>query len=203
VNKTSFLIIAAAVAGAMAQPAAAETHTAIFAGGCFWCMESDFESVAGVTDVVSGYTGGTMKHPTYRNHEGHVEAVRISFDDSRVSYEQLLHTFWRSVDPTDAGGQFCDRGHSYTTAVFALDAEQKAAAEKSKADIEASGKLGAPIVTPILDATFFTEAEDYHQDYYKKNPVRYSYYRRGCGRDARVEALWGEEAHAGVMHKGS
>ena len=203
-NKKSFAIIAAVVASAMVQPAEAATRTAIFAGGCFWCMESDFESVTGVTDVVSGYTGGTMKNPTYRNHEGHLEAVRISYDDTKVTYDQLLHTYWRSIDPTDPGGQFCDRGHSYTTAIFALDPGQKQAAEKSKAELEASGKLGAPIVTQIRDAGFFTEAEDYHQDYYKKNPVRYEYYRRGCGRDARIKALWGDEAHAGVtMHKGS
>ncbi|GIL00507.1 MAG: peptide methionine sulfoxide reductase MsrA [Alphaproteobacteria bacterium] len=202
VNRTTFALVAVAIAAALPHPAQAELRTAIFAGGCFWCMESDFESVDGVVDVVSGYTGGSLTNPTYRNHEGHVEAVRISYDDTKVTYEQLLHTFWRVVDPTDAGGQFCDRGHSYTTAIFALDAGQKQAAEASKAEIGASDRLGAPVVTPVLDAGLFTEAEDYHQDYYRKNPVRYSFYRRGCGRDARIRALWGAEAHAGVAHKG-
>ncbi len=199
-NKTIFLGIATTMTLVLANPAGAAEKTAIFAGGCFWCMESDFEQVPGVGDVVSGYTGGTLENPTYRNHSGHVEAVRIEFDDAKVSYDRLLDIFWRSIDPTDAGGQFCDRGHSYTTAVFALDEEQKAAAEASKAAVVASGKLKEPVVTPILEATKFTDAEDYHQDYYKKNPVRYSYYRRGCGRDARIEALWGDEAHAGVKH---
>lgn len=199
-KKTFVSPLVAAAFAILAQPAGAEIRTAIFAGGCFWCMESDFESVAGVSDVVSGYTGGTMENPTYRNHGSHIEAVSIRFDDTKVTYEQLLHTFWRSVDATDAGGQFCDRGHSYITAIFALDAAQRAAAERTKAEIDASGKLGAPIVTEIRDAGPFTLAEGYHQDYYKKNPVRYEFYRRGCGRDARVEALWGEEAHAGVTH---
>lgn len=199
-NKTIFLGIATAMTLVLANAAGAAEKTAIFAGGCFWCMESDFEQVPGVGEVVSGYTGGTLEDPTYRNHSGHVEAVRIRFDEAKVSYERLLDIFWRSVDPTDAGGQFCDRGHSYTTAVFALDDEQKAAAEASRAAVVASGKLKEEVVTPILDATKFTDAEDYHQDYYKKNPQRYSYYRRGCGRDARIEALWGEEAHAGIKH---
>ncbi len=205
-QKTTFTMIVAAMAAAMplsAGSAAAGEKTAIFAGGCFWCMELDFEQVPGVTDVVSGYTGGTLVNPNYSNHEGHLEAVRITYDPARISYEKLLYTFWRSVDPTDDGGQFCDRGHSYTTAIFVGDAEERALAEKSKSEITASGKLGASVVTPILDATPFTVAEGYHQDYYKKNPVRYKYYRTGCGRDARVEALWGVEAHAGITHKGS
>jgi methionine-S-sulfoxide reductase len=202
-NRSTFLTIAAAIAAAIPAMAASEEKTAIFAGGCFWCVEKDFEHVAGVINAVSGYTGGTLENPTYRNHTGHVEAVRITFDPAIVSYEALLHTFWRSVDPTDGGGQFCDRGHSYTTAVFAVDADQKALAERSQAELEKSNRLGAPIVTPILEASAFTVAEDYHQDYYKKNPVRYDFYRRGCGRDARIEALWGSEAHAGIARKGS
>jgi len=202
-RKNTYLMIAAAIAAAMPAQSLAAEKTAIFAGGCFWCMEKDFEHVSGVAEVVSGYTGGMLQNPSYRNHAGHDEAVRITYDPAVVSYESLLHTFWRSVDPTDAGGQFCDRGLSYTTAIFTADAEEKALAEQSKAELEQSKRLGAPIVTPIRDAGAFTIAEGYHQDYYKKNPVRYGFYRRGCGRDARIEALWGPEAHAGVVEKNS
>lgn len=197
-KKAIFVAMASTMAAALVRPAAAEEKTAIFAGGCFWCMESDFEKVPGVKQVVSGYTGGKIENPTYRNHSGHVEAVRIVYDSARVSYEDLLHTFWRSVDPTDDGGQFCDRGHSYTTAIFALDGNQLSAANASKTELEQSGKLPKPIVTPVRQASSFTVAEDYHQDYYKKNPVRYNFYRKSCGRDARIELLWGEEAHAGI-----
>lgn len=176
----------------------AENQTAIFAGGCFWCIEKDFENVPGVVDVVSGYSGGETDNPTYQNHSkaNHLEVVRITFDPQRVSYASLLETFWRTVDPTDPGGQFCDRGNSYTTAVFALDEMQRELAEKSRAEAEAA--LGQKIVTPIRDAAPFYEAEGYHQDYYKKNPVRYTYYRTACGRNNRVEALWGDEAYKGV-----
>ncbi len=196
----------AALAFSSAIPAAgvavAAEQTAILAGGCFWCIEKDFEHVAGVKEAVSGYTGGDLLNPTYRNHGNHVEAVRIVYDDAKVSYGELLRIFWRSVDPTDAGGQFCDRGHSYTTAIFPLGDEQMKTAVASKAELEASGRLGAPIVTTIAAAGTFTDAEDYHQDYYKKNPLRYRYYRNACGRDARVEELWGDEAHSGI-EKGS
>jgi methionine-S-sulfoxide reductase len=178
--------------------AQAAEKTAIFAGGCFWCMESDFEGVPGVKEVISGYTGGEMANPTYRDHGQHLEAVRVIYDDTKVDYAQLLHTYWRSVDPTDDGGQFCDRGHSYTTAVFVGNEEERKLAEASKA--EAQADLGdEKIVTPIRDAGPFTDAEDYHQDYYKKNPARYAYYRHGCGRDAVVEQLWGKDAHAGIV----
>lgn len=187
-------VLTAPVLTASAQAA---EKTAIFAGGCFWCVESDFEAVPGVKEVVSGYTGGEMANPTYRNHGQHLEGARVIYDDTKVSYAQLLHTYWRSVDPTDDGGQFCDRGHAYTTAVFVANEEERKLAEESKA--EAEEKLGKTIVTPIRDAGAFTDAEGYHQDYYKKNPARYSYYRRGCGRDARIEALWGEEAHDGIV----
>ena len=181
-------------------PAKAETATAIFAGGCFWCIESDFEQVEGVTDVVSGYTGGSSDNPTYKNHvkAGHLEAVRITYDTEKTSYGKLLETYWRTVDPTDAGGQFCDRGHAYTTAVFVNSPEERAVAEETKADAEKA--LGKKIVTPVLDAKAFWDAEDYHQDYYKKNPVRYKYYRWSCGRNQRVEELWGSEAYKGVNH---
>ena len=193
-RKTFFVMagaMAVALAGQFPVQASAAQKTAIFAGGCFWCVEKDFEHVDGVSEVVSGYTGGTLENPTYRNHEGHVEAVRIMFDDSKVSYQDLLKTYWRSVDPTDAGGQFCDRGHSYTTAIFALDDEQMKQAELSRAEVEASGKLPGPVVTPILAASFFTDAEDYHQDYHRTNPVRYRFYKFSCGRAERLQQLWG------------
>lgn len=188
------------------QSAAAETQTAIFAGGCFWCVESDFEKVQGVDEVVSGYTGGTTANPTYDSIKGsgHYEAVSIAYDPDVVSYDQLLHAFFRSVDPTDAGGQFCDRGESYRTAVFVSNSAERAAAETAKA--RAQRDLGRQIVTPILDAATFYEAEDYHQDYYKgQNRVitrrgvkvqseAYEFYRSACGRDARVRELWGDAA---------
>lgn len=167
-------------------------ETAIFAGGCFWCVESDFDKVEGVVETVSGYTGGTLQNATYRNHGQHREAVRITYDADVVSYDQLLYVFWRTVDATDAGGQFCDRGHSYLTGIFALNDEQANAAEASKAALR--GRLGAPIVTEVFEAGDFWDAENYHQNYYQKNTNRYDYYRNGCGRDARVAALWGDEA---------
>ncbi|MCV2863298.1 peptide-methionine (S)-S-oxide reductase MsrA [Defluviimonas sp. WL0075] len=193
---------------ALAGPASAATETAIVAGGCFWCVESDFESVPGVREVISGYTGGTVDNPTYkqvsRGGTGHYEAVEIRFDDSKVSYGHLMELFFRSIDPTDAGGQFCDRGDSYRTAIFVKNAEQRAAAEAAKAEAEAA--LGQKIVTPILDASPFWQAEDYHQDYYKGSSIvltrrgpkvqssAYEFYREGCGRDARVKELWGAAA---------
>jgi peptide-methionine (S)-S-oxide reductase len=176
----------------------AAEQTAIFAGGCFWCIEKDFEHVPGVLEVVSGYTGGSKKNPTYRSHEGHREAVKISYDDSKVSYDQLLHVFWRTVDPTDDGGQFCDRGYAYSTAVYALDGSQLDAAQASKK--QAADELKQPIATEIAMASFWTDAEGYHQNYYKKNPVRYKYYRFRCGRDQRVKALWGDQAYTGVNY---
>jgi methionine-S-sulfoxide reductase len=171
---------------------------ATFAGGCFWCVEKDFEHVKGVSHAVSGYTGGQLKNPTYRNHGKHVEAVQIFYDPTQVSYKELLDVFWRSTDPTDAGGQFCDRGHSYSNVIFANDEKQLEIAKASKAEIEKSKPFDAPIITPILMANEFTDAEDYHQDYYKKNPIRYKGYRFGCGRDGHVKSLWGDEAHRGV-----
>ena len=173
-------------------------ETAIFAGGCFWCVESDFDHVPGVLETVSGYTGGTSDNPTYENHvhAEHLEAVRITFDPSVISYAQMLDIFWHSVDPTDAGGQFCDRGHSYTTAVFALDAAQKQIAEQSKAAVQQT--IQAPIVTPIRDAAAFWPAEDYHQNYHAKKPLRYRFYRSRCGRDRRVKQLWGAMAYQGI-----
>ncbi|MDA2917106.1 peptide-methionine (S)-S-oxide reductase MsrA [Nitrospinae bacterium AH_259_B05_G02_I21] len=169
---------------------------ATFAGGCFWCVESDFDKVPGVVRTISGYTGGLFKNPTYKQVSaggtGHREAVQIFYDSKKVSYEKLLDIFWRSVDPTDAGGQFCDRGRSYETAIFANSPAQKRLAEASKQKLKKSGVLKMPIVTPIETAGAFYPAEDYHQDYYKKNPLRYKYYRYGCGRDARIREVWGK-----------
>ena len=180
---------------------AAEPQTAIFAGGCFWCVESDFDKIDGVLSTVSGYIGGTTDNPTYYDHTeaNHREAVRIEFDPDKVTYEDLLTSFFRSVDPTDAGGQFCDRGHSYTTAVYAVGEEQLAAAEEARQ--QAGAELGREIVTEIAPAPAFWPAEDYHQDFYKKNPLRYTYYRSACGRDARLEEVWGKAAMQGI--KGS
>ena len=165
-------------------------ETAYFAGGCFWCVEADFEKLDGVSEVVSGYTGGHLQNPTYRNHEGHIEAAEIRYDPSVVSYRQLTDHLFRTIDPLDDGGQFCDRGHSYTTAIFVKSIEEREAAEAAKA--EAEKVLGEPVVTPIREFDRFWIAEDYHQDYYKKNPRRYKYYRSSCGRDRRVKELWGE-----------
>ncbi|MFT6556537.1 MAG: methionine-S-sulfoxide reductase [Sneathiella sp.] len=177
---------------------ASSLEVATFAGGCFWCVEKDFEHVKGVKSAVSGYTGGMLQNPSYRDHGQHLEAVRITFDPNIVTYSQLLETFWRSVDPTDEGGQFCDRGNTYTTAIFANTEEQRKLAQASKDALSQSGILKAPIVTPVRNAAHWTDAEDYHQDYYKKNPVRYFLYRQGCRRDDRISELWGEQAHQGI-----
>lgn len=187
---------------------AAGTEILTVAGGCFWCVESDFESVAGVKEVVSGYTGGKTKNPTYKDvtkgGSGHYEAVQIKFDPAKVSRDQLYQMFFRSVDPTDAGGQFCDRGASYRTAIFVSSNEQAASARAAKQ--AAQNALGQKIVTPILEAGVFYDAEGYHQDYYKgskrvltrfgaiKQSDAYKRYREGCGRDARVKQLWGNNA---------
>lgn len=191
----------------IAQTAAAEDiQTAVLAGGCFWCIESDFEKVQGVQEVVSGYTGGTTSNPTYDTLKGsgHYEAVEITYDADVVSYTRLLNAFFRSVDPTDAGGQFCDRGPSYRTAIFVSNPAELAAAEAAKAS--AARALGQRIVTPILNTATFYEAETYHQDYYKgENRVitrrgvkvqseAYEFYRDACGRDQRVSELWGDAA---------
>ena len=180
--------------------AANPTEIATFAGGCFWCVESDFEHVDGVISAVSGYTGGELENPTYRNHGQHIEAVQITFDPAKISYKKLVEIFWRSIDPVDAGGQFCDRGHTYTTAIFANSPEQLKIAQSSKADIDASGILPKKIATDIREASHWTDAEGYHQDYHTKNPVRYKFYRYNCGRDARIQELWKDQAHMGI-HK--
>lgn len=171
------------------QKLSGQTDTAIFAGGCFWCVESDFEHLPGVIEAVSGYTGDDLLNPTYRNHGQHIEGVEITFDPSIVTYDQLLDYFWVHIDPTDDGGQFCDRGHAYLTAIYARP-DQLAQAQASKAKVEQTKPFTAPIVTPVLPAKQFWDAEDYHQDYYKKNPVHYKRYRTGCGRDKVLKRLW-------------
>jgi len=177
-----------------------ETKSAIFAGGCFWCVESDFDKIDGVVETVSGYIGGTLENPGYREVSaggtGHYEAVKITYDPAKVTYDALLTAFWHSVDPTDAGGQFCDRGESYLTAIFATDEAQLAAAEATKAEV--AKDLKTDIATAVLKAPTFYPAEDYHQDYYTKNPVRYKYYRYSCGRNARIKDLWGDKAFLGI-----
>lgn len=183
----TFLLSLAAVAAAAAPPAAAT-----FAGGCFWCMEPPFEKLPGVLSVVSGYTGGTVANPTYgavsSGATGHFEAVRVMYDPARVTFDRLLAVFWRNVDPTDAGGQFCDRGSMYRSAVFFHDETQRAAAVSSRDAIAAA--RGFRIATAILPAAPFYPAEKYHQDYAKKNPVRYRFYRFNCGRDRRLQQIW-------------
>ncbi len=175
-------------------------ETATFAGGCFWCVESDFDKVPGVVATVSGYTGGAVDEPSYRQvasgGTGHREAVQITFDRDLVTFEELLTVFWRSIDPVDSGGQFCDRGEPYMTAVFVKNEEERQIAEASKQ--AASEELGEPIVAPILEAGPFYRAEEYHQDYYQKNPKRYRFYRWRCGRDGRVEDVWGDNAYKGI-----
>lgn len=170
--------------------------TAIFAGGCFWCVESDFEKLPGVIEAVSGYTGGFTKDPTYKQvsytETGHYEAVEVRFDPRVVTYPELVEHFWKTVDPTDPDGQFCDKGTSYRTAIFARP-DQIDVATRSKKQLEASKPFPDPIVTPVLPTSEFYDAEEYHQDYYKKNPIRYKYYRNGCRRDARLKQLWGKK----------
>jgi peptide-methionine (S)-S-oxide reductase len=168
---------------------------AIFAGGCFWCMEDPFDQVDGVVSTISGYTGGHPKNPRYRQvalgDSGHAEALQVVYDPERVSYEQLLALFWKNVDPTDAGGQFCDRGDPYRSEIFTIGEQQHQAAVASRARLQRQRPFDRPIVTPITPASTFYPAEGYHQDYYLKNPLRYRFYRFGCGRDARLWELWG------------
>jgi peptide-methionine (S)-S-oxide reductase len=180
-------------------PAMAGSATALFAGGCFWCMESAYEEQEGVTGVVSGFTGGTLRNPTYSgNHAGHFEAVEVTYDSTVVSYQELLDLFWRNIDPFDDTGQFCDKGSSYRSAIFPATAAEREMAEQSRAAVAARFG-GQEVYTEVLDAGEFWPVEDYHQDYYLKNPVRYKYYRWNCGRDQRLQQLWGSEAatHSG------
>ena len=174
--------------------------TAVFAGGCFWCVEADFDKVPGVISTTSGYTGGTTRNPTYKQvgsgNSGHAESVEIQFDPSRVSYKQLVEHFWLTIDPTTMDREFCDVGTPYRTAIFAQNAEQLKIADASKSALERSKPFSAPIVTEVVRGGEFYRAEEYHQDYYKKNPVRYKFYRYNCGRDARLKQLWGDRAIA-------
>jgi peptide-methionine (S)-S-oxide reductase len=168
-----------------------------FAGGCFWCMESDYEGREGVIDVVSGFTGGTLQNPTYRgNHEGHFEAVEVTYDPDKVSYSELVDLFWTSVDPFDERGQFCDKGFEYRAALFPGNDEERAIAEASLQRVQERFPEQT-VATEIRDANRFWPVEEYHQDYYKKNPVRYKYYRWNCGRDQRLEKIWGKDARGG------
>jgi len=194
-----FLTLALAlVASASFAQTPPTTARAIFAGGCFWCVEADFDKVEGVISTTSGYTGGNVPNPTYEQvsskRTGHAEAVEVVFDPRKVSYEQLVEHFWHTIDPTTKNQQFCDVGSPYRTAIFALDAEQLRIAQASKARLEKTKPFKDPIVTDIVMAGPFYPAEDYHQNYYQQNPLRYTYYRTGCGRDARLKQLWGELA---------
>jgi peptide-methionine (S)-S-oxide reductase len=195
------LALGIGIAMSCAISAAQETSTlarATFAGGCFWCMEPPFDELEGVMSTTSGYTGGREPRPTYEQvssgSTGHTEAVEVIYDPSVIDYEQLLDVFWHNVDPLDAGGQFCDRGSQYRTAIFYHGDEQRRLAEESKRALQHSDVLKGAIVTEIVAAPEFYPAEDYHQDYYERNPLRYQFYRFTCGRDARLEEIWGENA---------
>ncbi|HET9887349.1 MAG TPA: peptide-methionine (S)-S-oxide reductase MsrA [bacterium] len=172
--------------------------TAIFAGGCFWCMEKPFDEVPGVVATTSGYTGGTKLNPTYQEVSaggtGHCESMRVSYDSTRVTYQQLLDVYWHNIDPTTPNRQFCDAGTQYRSAIFYQGEEQHHLAEESKKKLQDSGRFKQPIVTEIVPASTFYPAEEYHQDFYLKDPVQYESYRRGCGRDKRLQELWGSEA---------
>lgn len=191
----SGLLFFIAATQAQTEPTPNTPQTALFAGGCFWCIEADFEKLDGVIEVVSGYTGGSAKTANYkavsRTETGHYEAVEVRYDAQKVSYAELVEYFWRHIDPTDAQGQFCDKGSSYRSAIFYADDAQRDTAMNSLRQLQASKPFKADIVTPILPAKPFYLAEKYHQDYYKKNPLRYRYYRNGCGRDRRTAELWG------------
>ncbi|MBF8301942.1 MAG: methionine-R-sulfoxide reductase/methionine-S-sulfoxide reductase, partial [Candidatus Dadabacteria bacterium] len=174
-----------------------KTEKATFAGGCFWCMEPPFEKLDGVTEVISGYTGGKKVNPTYEEVSyggtGHLESVQIIYDPSKITYSELLDVFWKQIDPTDPNGQFVDRGSQYRSAIFYHNDEQKGFAEKSKEELDKSGRYNKPIVTEIIAASTFYKAEDYHQDYYKRNPIRYKFYRYNSGRDQYLKKIWGGE----------
>ena len=191
------LMLLAVVTGLFSYGANVYADKAVLAGGCFWCMESDFEKLDGVSGVVSGFTGGTLKNPTYNgNHKGHYEAVEITYDSKKVTYKELLAHYWVNVDPFDSRGQFCDKGPSYLSAVFVANSTERALAEASKKQVVAQFP-GKTVVTPILDASTFYPIqgrESYHQDYYKNNPLRYKAYRWNCGRDQRLKAIWGDKA---------
>jgi len=191
---------------AEAQP---RYEKATFAGGCFWCMQAPFEKLPGVVEVLAGYTGGNGKDPTYHDYaqKGHVEAIQITYDPAKISYSQLLNVFWRQIDPTDPNGEFVDRGPQYRSSIFYHNDEQKKLAEKSEEELGKSGRYDRPVVTEILQASPFYKAEEYHQDYYKKNPIRYKFYRHGSGRDQYLDKIWGkgrnQEVPEASVEKGS
>jgi len=193
--KTQFIVILLWLVSASASPVFGAT--AVFAGGCFWCVEKDFESLAGVTSAVSGFTGGTAENPTYSgDHEGHYEAVLITYDPDVVSYQELLEHFWVNIDPFDSQGQFCDKGPSYLSAIFVEDEEQRLQAQASR-QVVVERFSDQEVVTPILPLTTFYPIkgdESFHQDFYKKSPIRYNAYRLACGRDRRLKAIWGDDA---------
>lgn len=196
--RTSLLIGLTALGVGFSGPSAmADSKKATFAGGCFWCMEAPFDKLAGVSGVTVGYTGGRKTNPTYEQVSsgttGHAEAVEIAYDSAKISYEKLLDVFWHNVDPLTPNAQFCDHGTQYRTGIFYHDEEQKTLAEASKDALTKSGRFKQPIVTEITAASTFWQAEDYHQHYYVKSPVRYKFYRYNCGRDQRLEQLWGAE----------
>jgi len=196
-------VIAGAVNTAATEPATTMQKKALFAGGCFWCMEKPFEQLDGVLSVTSGYAGGTTTNPDYGNYAagGHIEVVEIVYDPRKVTYKELLDVFWHQIDPTDPGGQFVDRGHAYTSAIFYFDEEQRRLAEQSKTELIASGIFAKPVVTPIIPAPPFYPAEDYHQDYYKNNPIRYHFYRSRSGRDDFLDKVWGKDRNARHANK--
>ncbi len=191
----TWIALAGMVHAAAPSAGSMPTAKATFAGGCFWCMEPPYDEIEGVSSTISGYIGGSKKNPTYEEVSaggtGHAEAVEIAYEPAKVSYEKLLEVFWRNIDPFNALGQFCDSGSQYRSAIFYHDEKQKALAEASRRKLQARFKQ--PIVTEIVRATEFYPAEDYHQDYYKKNPIRYKLYRYGCGRDRRLEQIWGAD----------
>ncbi len=198
---TAILMTSAAVSCSRAAPSApprdkgGQRAEAVFAGGCFWCTESDFDKVPGVISTVSGYTGGKLLNPTYKQvsggDTGHIESLRIVYNPARVSYAALVEHLYRTIDPVDAGGQFCDRGYQYRSAIFVANAQERRVAETLKAKLEKVKKAPGKIATLILPRSTFYPAENYHQDYYKKNPIKYRFYRLNCGRDARVKKAWG------------
>jgi peptide-methionine (S)-S-oxide reductase len=183
--------------GLLSSVANAAVEKTVLAGGCFWCMESDFEKLAGVIDVVSGFTGGTVKNPTYNgNHTGHYESVEITYDPEKISYKDILDYYWVHIDPFDTEGQFCDKGHSYLSAIFVKNEKERAIAEQSRKEI-AEQFPNQKVATKILNASTFYPIkgdESYHQDFYKKSPLRYKFYRWNCGRDQRLKAIWGDKA---------
>ncbi len=201
----SLVVTLAAMEAVVAKETVNRTEKALLAGGCFWCMEKPFEILDGVISVTSGYAGGSTKNPTYQNYGAadHIEVVQIIYDPMKISYEKLLDTFWRQINPTDSGGQFVDRGHEYTSGIFYYNDSQMKQAKESKLNLDKSGVFQKPIVTPISTAPEFWPAENYHQDYYKKNPLRYKYYRSGSGRDTFLKKYWQEKKISSTKKSGS